>query len=175
LQISAERTSYLCIRRPYDPNMFSLQLVALFFVWRGRSPDAGDLDRSTRAQPARSRFMSGLLSSMKASVDRTYPLACEGSSTACNDCTVEPSPNSTNVRCFWFRTVRTDPTTVTICWSWVGGVAKTAATLGLDLRSGDEWKHRVAALQDLIACLICSRDMPDERHIMAVCPIELRA
>lgn len=53
-QISAERMSYLCIRRPYDPNMFSLQLVALFFVWRGRPPYASDLDGCTCAQPARS-------------------------------------------------------------------------------------------------------------------------
>ncbi len=66
LQISAVNMPYLCIRRPNHLDIFSLQLMTLFLLWRGRSPYTGDLDRSTRAQPVMLGVMSGLLSSMKA-------------------------------------------------------------------------------------------------------------
>ena len=49
---------------------------------------------------------------------------------ACREREVEPSPNSRKQRCFWFRTVLTDPDTVILTASFCAGMDKISAILG---------------------------------------------
>ena len=71
----------------------------------------------------------------------TCPSANRGSSTACKEYAVDPSPNSTNERCFWFRMVLIEPSTVIVWPPGRGGVARMVATFGMAVGGLDRCRN----------------------------------
>ena len=82
---------------------------------------------------------------------------------------MEPSPNSTNERFFWFRIVRMDPVAV-ISWpSFIAGVARIVATFGSDVFTVDDDRCNFTRAEELaIPNRVDTIDRRAQRHIIAL-------